>query len=91
MLERKQLKNRAQVTFVLPEGTPTARSASSGTSTTGTPPPTPWSPEATAPAPRPSRFPATARTPSATSPPHDYWFDDEHADSHDGTNSRLHT
>ncbi|MGW2043416.1 hypothetical protein ACWCO4_35960, partial [Streptomyces virginiae] len=21
----------------------------------------------------------------------DYWFDDEHADAHDGTNSRIHT
>lgn len=45
------------------------RSASSGTSTSGSPPPIPCSPAATARAPQPSCCPPAARTPAATSRP----------------------
>ncbi|MEU3776357.1 hypothetical protein AB0F11_24755 [Streptomyces sp. NPDC032472] len=51
MLERKKLKGRAQITFVLPDHTPDGPVSVVG----------------------------------------DYWFDDDHADGHDGANSRLHT
>ncbi|MFJ3205700.1 hypothetical protein [Streptomyces sp. NPDC086989] len=69
MLERKQLKDRTQVTFVLPEDTPEGPVSVVGDFNHWNPLPTPFKPRATAPARRPSRCPPTARTPSATSPP----------------------
>ncbi len=91
MLERKQLKSRAQVTFVLPEDTPDGPVSVVGDFNH-------WNPAAH---PLESRGDGT-RTATVSLPRHSahsfrylaaggYWFDDSEADSHDGTNSRLHT
>ncbi|MFD6225553.1 hypothetical protein ACFWFZ_01505 [Streptomyces sp. NPDC060232] len=76
MLERKRLKGRPQVTFALPEGSPAAH------------PREPRDDRA-----RAARVSLPAR--SAHSFRYlaagDYWFDDEHADQRNGTNSRSHT
>ncbi|MCX5409781.1 isoamylase early set domain-containing protein [Streptomyces sp. NBC_00335] len=91
MLERKQLKNRAQVAFVLPEDTPDGPVSVVGDFNHWNPAAHPLQPccdgtrAATVRLPRHSahffRYLAAG----------DCWFNDEHADSHDGTNSRLHT
>ncbi|WP_206310849.1 hypothetical protein [Streptomyces sp. A1547] len=44
----------------------------------------------TAPVPPASPCPLTVRTPSRYLAAGDYWFDDEQADHHDGTNGRIH-
>ncbi|MEV7614183.1 isoamylase early set domain-containing protein [Streptomyces sp. NPDC089799] len=91
MLERKQLKGRTQVTFILPENTPHGPVSVVGDFNH-------WNPAAH---PLEARGDGT-RAVCVTLPAHathafrylaagDYWFDDEGADSHDGTNSRLHT
>ncbi|MET9463743.1 isoamylase early set domain-containing protein [Streptomyces sp. NPDC006544] len=91
MLERKQLKNRAQVTFVLPEDSPPGPVSVVGDFNH-------WNPAAHPLQPRGDG----TRTATVTLPRHgahsfrylaadDHWFDDEQADSHDGTNGRLHT
>ncbi len=87
MLERKQLKGSTRVTFILPEHTPDGPVSVVG--------------DFTAAHPLEPRGDGT-RAATVALPAHrarsfrylaagDYWFDDEHADSHDGTNSRLHT
>ncbi|MFJ4776496.1 isoamylase early set domain-containing protein [Streptomyces sp. NPDC088762] len=91
MLERKPLKARTQVTFVLPEDDPAGPVSVVGDFNH-------WNPAAH---PLQSRGDGT-RAVTVTLPSHsahafrylasgDYWFNDEHADSHDGTNSRHHT
>lgn len=69
MLERKQLKGRTRVTFILPEDTPDGPVSVVGDFNHWNPAAHPWSPAETAPAPRPSPCPPTAHTPSATSRP----------------------
>ncbi|MCP3754587.1 isoamylase early set domain-containing protein [Streptomyces sp. TBY4] len=91
MLERKQLKNRAQVTFVLPEDTPDGPVSVVGDFNHWNPAAHPLEPRgdgtraATVMLPRHSmhsfRYLAAG----------DYWFNDDAADSHVGDNSRLHT
>ncbi|MFF3089908.1 isoamylase early set domain-containing protein [Streptomyces nojiriensis] len=91
MLERKQLKGRTQVTFVLPDHTPDGPVSVVGDFNH-------WNPAAH---PLASRGDGTRAATVAlpTNSGHsfrylavgDYWFDDEQADSHDGINSRLHT
>ncbi|MFE2145323.1 isoamylase early set domain-containing protein [Streptomyces sp. NPDC059456] len=91
MLERKRLKNRTEVTFVLPEDTPPGPVSVVGDFNH-------WNPAAHPLAPRGDG----TRAASVALPPHgthafrylaagDYWFDDSDADHHDGTNNRLHT
>ncbi|MFJ5546380.1 isoamylase early set domain-containing protein [Streptomyces sp. NPDC093225] len=91
MLERQKLKGRTQVTFVLPGETPPGPVSVVGDFNH-------WNPHA---------HPLTLRgdgTRAATIalPAHsthafrylaagDYWFNDDMADHHDGTNSHLHT
>ncbi|OEJ35064.1 isoamylase early set domain-containing protein [Streptomyces subrutilus] len=91
MLERKRLKGRTHVTFILPEHTPDGPVSVVGDFNH-------WNPAAP---PLESRGDGT-RAATVALPSHsahsfrylatgDHWFDDEHADSHDGVNSRIHT
>ncbi|MFF2195394.1 isoamylase early set domain-containing protein [Streptomyces sp. NPDC058157] len=91
MLERKRLKGRTQVTFVLPADQPGGPVSVVGDFNH-------WNPAAHPLAPRGDG----TRAASVTLPAHtshgfrylaagDYWFDESDADGHDGTNSRLHT
>ncbi|OKK22058.1 hypothetical protein AMK16_02210 [Streptomyces sp. CB00455] len=91
MLERKQLKGRAQVTFVLPADTPAGPVSVVGDFND-------WQPgthvlQARADGMRavtvalPGKSEHSFRYLAAG----DYWFDDEQADDHDGTNSRVRT
>ncbi|MFE1409745.1 isoamylase early set domain-containing protein [Streptomyces sp. NPDC058746] len=91
MLERKRLKGRTQIAFVLPEHQPPAPVSVVGDFNH-------WNPAAH---PLQSRGDGT-RAAHVSLPAHsahsfrylaagDYWFDDEQADQHDGTNNRIHT
>ncbi|MBT2451428.1 isoamylase early set domain-containing protein [Streptomyces sp. ISL-43] len=91
MLERKQLKDRAQVTFVLPADTPPGPVSVVGDFNE-------WKPGAHDLKPRSDGTRAvTVRLPVKSVHSFrylaagDYWFDEDHADGHDGTNSLLHT
>ncbi|WP_371680952.1 isoamylase early set domain-containing protein [Streptomyces sp. NBC_01276] len=91
MLERKQLKGRTQVTFILPEDAPGGPVSVVGDFNQ-------WDPAAHPLAPRgDGTRAATVVLPAKSAHSFrylavgDYWFDDEQADSHDGVNSRLHT
>ncbi|NXY93795.1 isoamylase early set domain-containing protein [Streptomyces sp. BR123] len=91
MLERKQVKGRTQVTFVLPENAPDGPVSVVGDFNQ-------WDPAAH---PLKARGDGTRAVTIALPSPAthafrylaagDYWFDDDSADGHDGTNSRLHT
>ncbi|MFD0268205.1 isoamylase early set domain-containing protein [Streptomyces sp. NPDC127106] len=91
VLERKQLKGRTQITFVLPEDSPAGPVSVVGDFNH-------WNP-ATHPltARGDGTRAATVALPARTTysfrylAAGDYWFDDEQADHHDGINSRLHT
>lgn len=91
MLERKQRKNGTEITFVLPAATPPGPVSVVGDFND-------WQPGVHVLTPRrdglravtvelPGRKTHSFRYLAAG----DYWFDDEHADGHDGANSRLHT
>lgn len=91
MLERKKVKGRTRVTFILPDHTPDGPVSVVGDFNH-------WNPAAHPLEPRGDG----TRTTTVTLPAHsfhsfrylaagDYWFDDDTADHHDGTNSRLHT
>ncbi|MFB7982893.1 isoamylase early set domain-containing protein [Streptomyces vinaceus] len=91
MLERKLLKDRAQVTFVLPADTPPGPVSVVGDFNG-------WEPGTHALEPRSDgKRAVTVALPTKTVHPFrylaagDYWFDEDHADGHDGTNSLLHT
>ncbi|GAA2621636.1 MULTISPECIES: isoamylase early set domain-containing protein [Streptomyces] len=91
MLERKRLKGRTQVTFILPEETPHGPVSVVGDFNH-------WNPAAHPLAPRGDGTRAATVALSANTA-HSFrylavdghWFDDEQADSHDGVNSRVHT
>ncbi|WP_240805253.1 isoamylase early set domain-containing protein [Streptomyces sp. A1547] len=91
VLERKQLKGRTQVTFVLPEDNPEGPVSVVGDFNH-------WNPAAHPLEPRGDGT-RTARVALPTHSTHsfrylaagDYWFNDEQADSDDGTNSHIHT
>ncbi len=91
MLERKQLKDRTQVTFVLPAESPDGPVSVAGDFHHGNP----------AAHPLQVRGDGT-RAATVVLPAHkghsfrylaagDYWFDDDQADGHDGSDSRIHT
>ncbi|MFB7466113.1 isoamylase early set domain-containing protein [Streptomyces sp. NPDC056224] len=91
MLERKLLKDRAQVTFVLPADIPPGPVSVVGDFNE-------WKPGAHTLEPRsdgtravtvglPVKSVHSFRYLAAG----DYWFDEDYADGHDGTNSLLHT
>ncbi|MFJ6940409.1 isoamylase early set domain-containing protein [Streptomyces sp. NPDC101132] len=91
MLKRKRLRGRIQVTFVLPTDTPPGPVSVVGDFNHWNPHAHPLQPQGDG-----------TRTATVTLPAHsshafrylaagDQWFDDEHADHHDGTNSRIHT
>ncbi|MER5733515.1 isoamylase early set domain-containing protein [Streptomyces sp. NPDC002138] len=91
MLERKLLKDRAQVTFVLPADSPPGPVSVVGDFND-------WQPGTHI----LERRGDGMRAVSVALPEGsvhsfrylaagDYWFDEEHADAHDGTNSRLQT
>ncbi|WP_426361751.1 isoamylase early set domain-containing protein [Streptomyces sp. E-08] len=91
MLERKQLKGRTQVTFVLPADSPNGSVSVVGDFNH-------WNPAA-----HPLRVrddgmrAATVVLPARSGHSFrylatgDHWFDDDQADGHDGTNSRVNT
>ncbi|MGW1763702.1 isoamylase early set domain-containing protein [Streptomyces sp. NPDC002073] len=91
MLERKQRKDRTEVTFVLPADTPPGPVSVVGDFND-------WQPGTHTLAPRRDGMRAvTVALPGKSVHSFrylaagDYWFDDEAADAHDGINSRLHT
>ncbi|NXY95435.1 isoamylase early set domain-containing protein [Streptomyces sp. BR123] len=91
MLERKQVKGHTHITFVLPENAPAGPVSVVGDFNH-------WNPSAHPMQARGDGMRAvTVSLPSHSSHSFrylaagDYWFDDEGADAHDGTNSRLHT
>ena len=91
MLERKQLKDSVEITFVLPADTPPGPVSVVGDFNE-------WRPGTHELRARKDGTRAvTVALPDKSSHAFrylaagDYWFDDESADSHDGTNSRLHT
>ncbi|ATZ29424.1 isoamylase early set domain-containing protein [Streptomyces lavendulae] len=91
MLERKQLKDRMQVTFVLPADSPDGPVSVVGDFNE-------WDPAAHPLKTRgDGRRAATVVLPAGGAHSFrylaagDYWFDDDQADGHDGTNSRLTT
>ncbi|MFF7498153.1 isoamylase early set domain-containing protein [Streptomyces lavendulae] len=91
MLERKQFKGRTQVTFVLPADSPDGPVSVVGDFNH-------WDPAA-----HPLQVRGDGmRAATVVLPTHkghsfrylaagDYWFDDDEADGHDGTNSRVNT
>ncbi|MFJ3175367.1 isoamylase early set domain-containing protein [Streptomyces roseus] len=91
MLERKQVKNRTHVTFVLPADTPPGPVSVVGDFND-------WQPGAHTLQPRPDGVRAVT-IPLPANSVHsfrylaagDYWFDEGQADGHDGTNSRITT
>ncbi|MFE2146869.1 isoamylase early set domain-containing protein [Streptomyces sp. NPDC059456] len=91
MLERKQLKDRTQVTFVLPADTPDGPVSVVGEFNHWNPAAHPLEPQGNGT--RTARVSLPAHTSQAFRylAADDYWFNDEHADHHDGTNSRIHT
>ncbi|GAA2772152.1 isoamylase early set domain-containing protein [Streptomyces lavendulae] len=91
MLERKQCKDRTEVTFVLPANTPPGPVSVVGDFND-------WQPGAHTLAPRRDGMRAVTVALHEKSvhsfrylAAGDYWFNDESADDHDGTNSRLRT
>ncbi|MCX4546410.1 isoamylase early set domain-containing protein [Streptomyces sp. NBC_01565] len=91
MIERKQLKGHTQVTFVLPADDPDGAVSVVGDFNHWNPAAHPLEPQGDG-----------TRAASVSLPAHgshafrylaagDYWFNDEQADAHDGTNSRIHT
>ncbi|WP_406346026.1 isoamylase early set domain-containing protein [Streptomyces sp. NBC_01547] len=91
MLERKQLKGRTQVTFILPEDAPDGPVSVVGDFNHWNPAAHPLEPRGDGTRAATVALPARSAHPFRYLAAGDYWFDDEHADSHDGTNSRLHT
>ncbi|MBT2471529.1 hypothetical protein J7E97_27610 [Streptomyces sp. ISL-66] len=91
MLERQRRKNATEVTFVLPDGDPPGPVSVVGTFND-------WRPGTHVLESRPdgTRAVTVSLPPKATHTfrylaAGDYWFDDDAADGHDGTNSRLRT
>lgn len=91
MLERQQLKDRARITFVLPADTPPGPVSVVGDFND-------WKPGTHTLEPRSDGMRAvTVALPDKSVHSFrylaagDYWFNEEHADGQDGTNSRLHT
>ncbi|MBT2478856.1 isoamylase early set domain-containing protein [Streptomyces sp. ISL-94] len=91
MLERKRRKDRTEITFVLPADTPPGPVSVVGDFND-------WQPGVHELRTRKDGSRAvTVALPGASThvfrylAAGDYWFDDESADGHDGTNSRLHT
>ncbi|WP_411103142.1 isoamylase early set domain-containing protein [Streptomyces sp. cmx-4-9] len=91
MLERKQLKGRTKVTFVLAENAPAGPVSVVGDFND-------WTPGAHTLQPRGdgTRAVTVALAPQSAHSfrylaAGDYWFDEESADGHDGTNGLLHT
>lgn len=89
MLERKKVKDRVRVTFVLPAGTPPGPVSVVGDFNG-------WQPGTHVLEPRADGMRAvTVALPGKSAHSFrylaagDYWFDEEHADDHDGVNSRL--
>ncbi|MFD9722376.1 isoamylase early set domain-containing protein [Streptomyces sp. NPDC059072] len=91
MLERKQLKGRTQVTFVLPEGTPPGPVSVVGDFNHWNPSAHPLTSRGDGTRAATVSLPNRARHSFRYLAAGDYWFDDEHADAHDGANSRIHT
>jgi 1,4-alpha-glucan branching enzyme len=91
MLERTVRKNRTEVTFVLPAEHPAGQASVVGDFND-------WQPGAHPLKERPDgtravkvALPLDQRIGFRYLAHGDYWFDDEHADAHDGRNSYLHT
>ncbi|MEU4732732.1 MULTISPECIES: isoamylase early set domain-containing protein [unclassified Streptomyces] len=91
MLERKQRKNGTEITFVLPAETPPGPVSVVGDFND-------WQPGVhVLTARKDGQRAVTVELPGRKTHAFrylaagDYWFDDEHADDHDGVNSRLHT
>ncbi|MFJ6784379.1 isoamylase early set domain-containing protein [Streptomyces yangpuensis] len=91
MIERKQLKGRTQVTFILPEATPDGPVSVVGDFNQWNPTAHPLEPRGDGTRAATVTLPARSALSFRYLAAGDYWFDDEYADSHDGVNSRIHT
>ncbi|MFJ9643799.1 isoamylase early set domain-containing protein [Streptomyces sp. NPDC004244] len=91
MLERKQLKGRTQVTFVLPEDSPEGPVSVVGDFNHWNPSAHPLRPRGDGTRVATVALPANGSHSFRYLAAGDYWFDDDQADGHDGANSRLHT
>ena len=91
MLERRQRKDRTEITFVLPADDPRGAVSVVGDFNN-------WQPGAHLLTPRKNGTRAVTLALPGNQvhafrylAAGDYWFNDDHADGHDGPNSRLHT
>lgn len=91
MLERQQLEDRTQVTFVLPEGAPDGPVSVVGDFNQWNPSAHPLTPRGDGTRAATVALPARGIHSFRYLAAGDYWFDDEQADGHDGANGRLHT
>ncbi|MGX1267493.1 isoamylase early set domain-containing protein [Streptomyces phaeoluteigriseus] len=91
MLVRKQVKGRARITFVLPADTPPGPVSVVGDFNDWLPGVHPFEPRGdgtrAVSVVLPSKSVHSFRYLAAD----DHWFDEDHADGHDGTNGLLHT
>ncbi|MFE9483925.1 isoamylase early set domain-containing protein [Streptomyces spororaveus] len=91
MLERKRLKSRTKVTFVLPEDTPQGPVSVVGDFNHWNPAAHPLEPRGDGTRTAEVLLPANSSHSFRYLAADDYWFDGEQADHHDGTNNRIHT
>ncbi|MEW2417837.1 isoamylase early set domain-containing protein [Streptomyces sp. NPDC046866] len=91
MLERKQLKGRTQVTFVLPEDTPRGPVSVVGDFNHWNPAAHPLRPQGDGTRIATVALPAHSAHSFRYLAAGDYWFNDEKADGREGPNSRIHT
>ncbi|MFD3543786.1 isoamylase early set domain-containing protein [Streptomyces sp. NPDC058662] len=91
MLERKQVKDRVRVTFVLPAEAPPGAVSVVGDFNEWRPGAHPLEPRRDGMRAVTVVLPAKGVHSFRYLADGDHWFDEDQADGHDGTNSRLHT
>ncbi|MGW4509985.1 isoamylase early set domain-containing protein [Streptomyces sp. NPDC004436] len=91
MLERKQLKGRTKVTFVLPQDTPAGPVSVVGDFNDWDPTAHPLSPRGDGMRGASVVLPSGGGHSFRYLAAGDYWFDDDQADGHDGSNSLIQT
>ncbi|WP_328786442.1 MULTISPECIES: isoamylase early set domain-containing protein [unclassified Streptomyces] len=91
VLERKRLTGRTKVTFVLPEDTPQGPVNVVGDFNHWSPAAHPLEPRGDGTRAAEVSLPAHSSDSFRYRAAGDHWFDDEHADHHNGTNNRIRT